>query len=169
MTDRHRSRLQVSFDCDASIADPSSWTGISKEFAMGMRSMHETQDLRVTGPAWLVAMGAPLWVTRDGDPDDHVLAPGQRLAVARGDRLWLGPWQAGERALWLWQPRGDGGAARYGWRRRLLAAPLAAAARALRGAADGLAALARRAAAMASRAQGCIKAGDSIASAGTVQ
>lgn len=134
-------------------------------------SMHETQHLLATEPAWLMAIGARLWVTRQGDPDDHVLAPGERLAVACGDRLVVGPWSPGDGAGWVWQARG-GAAGRalvaYGWR-RLPAALRGGAARVLRGAAAGLAALARSAAAMASRAQGCIRAGDSIASAGTVQ
>ena len=138
---------------------------------MSQRSMHETQSLRVTQPGWLVAFGAPLWVTRHGDPDDQVLAPGERLAVACGDRLVLGPWNRGERPSWLWEARRGAfdPAASQRWRGRLLVTLLEALARGLRGAAAGLAALARSAAATASRAQGCISAGDSIASAGTVQ
>ena len=140
---------------------------------MTTRSMHETQHLLVTEPAWLMAIGTHLWVTRHGDPDDHVLAPGERLAVACGERLVVGPWSPGERPGWVWQSRGGaGGQARdahgYRWR-RLPDALRGVAARGLRAAAAGLAALARSAAAMASRAQGCIRAGDSIASAGTVQ
>ena len=137
---------------------------------MSPTSMHETQALQVSEPAWLMAIGARLWVTRHGDPDDHVLAPGERIAVDCGDRLVLGPWEAGDRAAWVWEARGRSAAASgYVWRRRLLATPLAGLAAALRGAAEALAALARSAAAMACRAQGCISAGDSIASAGTVQ
>jgi hypothetical protein len=132
-------------------------------------SMHETQQLLVTEPAWLVAVGARLWVTRHGDPHDHVLGPGDRLSVACGDRLVVGPWEPGDAAAWSWQPSRAPQPGGYGWRRRALAPVLALAARVLRGAADGLADLARSAAAMACRAQGCIKAGDSMASAGTVQ
>lgn len=133
-------------------------------------SMHETQHLLATEPAWLMAIGARLWVTRQGDADDHVLAPGERLPVACGDRLVVGPWSPGDGAGWVWQSRGSaaGHVSVYGWR-RLPAALRGAAARVLRGAAAGLAALARRAAAMASRAQGCMRPGESIASAGTVQ
>lgn len=136
---------------------------------MAALSMHETQYLLVTEPAWLVAVGTTLWVTRNGDLDDHVLSPGERLGVACGDRLLIGPWMPGQKSAWEWQPRRAARSSGYGWRRRVLAAPLALLARALRGAADGLADLARSAAAMACRAQGSIKAGDSIASAGTVQ
>ena len=116
--------------------------------------------------AWLVAREGALWVTRSGDPDDHVLARGERLAVARGDDLVLQAWRRDQPAVWDWQPLP---AARYGLRREALAWLWARAARALRGAAEGFAALARNAAARACRAQGCISAGDSIASAGTLQ
>lgn len=138
---------------------------------MSLRPMHETQLLRVRQAGWLMAFGARLWVTRHGDPDDHVLAPGERLAVACGDRLVLGPWNSGERASWLWEARRGalGPGSLQAWRGRLFVVPLEALARVLRGAAEGLRALARSAAATANRAQGCISAGDSIASAGTVQ
>jgi len=135
---------------------------------MSRLSMHETQRILVDEPAWLSAVGARLWVTRDGDPDDHVLAAGERLQVRRGDRLVLGAFDRNTVAGWDWQ-RAPGAAPTQGLGRRLAAAGFDAAARALRGAADGLAALARSAAAMACRAQGCIKAGDSMASAGTLQ
>ena len=117
--------------------------------------------------AWLEAREGTLWVTRAGDLDDHVLPRGERLAVARGDDLVLQSWHRDEPALWDWQPLAA--PAGYGLRREVLAWAWARAARALRGAADGFAALARNAAARACRAQGCIRAGDSMASAGTVQ
>ena len=134
---------------------------------MSRVSMQEVQYILGTEPAWLLATGGRLWVTRAGDPADHVLAPGERLPVRRGDRLWLGGWEAGGWATWQWEPRPE-----PDWHqrlvRRLVAGAAGAVARALRGAAGGLAALARRAADIACRAQGCIKAGDSMASAGTV-
>lgn len=136
---------------------------------MSQLSMHETQHLLVTEPAWLTALGGRLWVTRRGDLNDYVLDVGQRLAVARGDYLTVGAWQAGQAALWDWAPAAARRAPRYALLRRLVAGTFEGAARALRGAADGLAALARSAASMARRAQGCISCGDSIASAGTVQ
>ena len=136
---------------------------------MATPSMHDTQHLLITEPAWLVATGARLWVTRHGDPDDHVLGPGDRISVVRGDRLVVGPWVPGDAATWSWQPYRATQPGGYGWRRRALAPVLALAARVLRGTADRLADLARSAAAMARRAQGCINSGDSMASAGTVQ
>ena len=91
----------------------------------------------------------------------------ERLAVARGDDLVLQSWHRDQPALWDWQPLSA--PAGYGLRREVLAWAWARVARTLRGAADGFAALARNAAARACRAQGCISAGDSMASAGTLQ
>jgi Protein of unknown function (DUF2917) len=134
---------------------------------MNCLSMQEVQHLLVTEPSWLLPRTGSVWVTRDGDLNDYVLDAGQRLALARGDRVAVGGFHAGQAALWDWQPMQA--PRRYRLVRDAIAFGLGAAARALRGAADGLAALARSAASMACRAQGCIKAGDSMASAGTVQ
>jgi Protein of unknown function (DUF2917) len=139
---------------------------------MNPMPMQEMQQRLITDPAWLVALGGRLWVTRDGHLEDHVLAAGQRLALARGDAVTVGPFDTPASALWDWQPMSQPSAPaaqRAGFLRAGVGAAFALAARALRGAADGLAALARSAAAIACRAQGCIKAGDSMASAGTVQ
>jgi Protein of unknown function (DUF2917) len=134
---------------------------------MSRLSMHQTQHLLVTEPAWLTALGGKLWVTRRGDPNDYVLAPGERLALSRGEHLTVGAWLRDEPARWDWTPVAP--ARRYGLLRDGVGLAFGLAARALRGAADALAALARNAASIACRAQGCIKAGDSMASAGTVQ
>jgi hypothetical protein len=134
---------------------------------MSHLSMQEVQRLLIDEPAWLMPRRGCLWVTREGDLNDYIVHTGQCLALARGDRVRIGAWDANEPALWDWTPMRS--PERYRLARATLAAGFDAAARALRGAADGLAALARSAAAIACRAQGCIKAGDSIASAGTVQ
>jgi Protein of unknown function (DUF2917) len=130
-------------------------------------SMHQTQHLLVTEPAWLTALGGKLWVTRRGDPADYILAPGERLALSRGDDVTVGGWESMHPALWDWQPAVP--ARRYRLLREVVAAVFGLAARGLRAGAEALAALARNAAAIACRAQGCIRAGDSMASAGTVQ
>jgi Protein of unknown function (DUF2917) len=117
--------------------------------------------------AWVLARDGVLWVTRSGDPEDHFLARGERLAVGRGDDLVLQAWHRDVPAAWDWQPLAAPPG--YGLRRDLLVWAWAGTARTLRGVADGFAALARNAAARACRAQGCISAGDSMASAGTVQ
>ena len=129
--------------------------------------MHDTQRWLAPQEAWLEARRGAIWVTRSGDPDDHVLARGERMAVARGDDLVLQAWHRDEPAAWDWRPRAA--PARYGLRREVPAWAWARVARGLRGAADSLTALARSAAARACRAQGCIRAADSMASAGTLQ
>jgi hypothetical protein len=134
---------------------------------MSQLSMQEVQRLWVDEPAWLTPRRGCLWVTREGDLNDYIVNAGQRLALARGDRVSVGAWSADGPALWDWTPMRP--APRYRLLRDAVGAAFDLAARALRGVADGLAALARSAAAIACRAQGCMKAGDSIASAGTVQ
>jgi Protein of unknown function (DUF2917) len=134
---------------------------------MSRLSMQEVQHLLVTEPAWLLTRAGSVWATRDGDLNDYVLGAGERLALARGDRVAVGAFDPEQPALWDWQPMHA--PQRYRLARDAVAFGLDAVARALRGAADGLAALARSAAAMACRAQGAIRCGDSIASAGTVQ
>jgi hypothetical protein len=134
---------------------------------MNRLSMQETQHLLVTEPAWLLPRSGSVWVTREGDLNDYVLEAGQRMALARGDRVAVGAWDEGQPALWDWTPMRA--AQRYRLVRGAAAGVFGLVARALRRGADGLAALARSAASMACRAQGCIKAGDSMASAGTVQ
>ena len=132
--------------------------------------MREAQRWVAPSTAWVEARVGALWVTRSGDLTDHVIQRGERLAVARGDDLVLQSWRRDQPAVWDWQPQAA--SARYGLRRELLAWGWARTARALRSAAEGLDALAvraRHAAARACRAQGCIPAGDSIASAGTLQ
>lgn len=134
---------------------------------MNRLSMQEVQHLLVTEPAWLTALAGSVWVTRRGDPDDYVLQPGERLALSRGEQVTVSALDADQPVLWDWRfapPRSP--------QRRVrdaVAVGFAFAARVFERGAAGLAALARSAASMACRAQGCIKACDSMASAGTVQ
>lgn len=126
--------------------------------------LHQVQRLRLSGDAQLCAVQGTLWVTRDHDPQDHVLRQGACLALRRGDWVTLEAWQHGAPSAWGLQPR----PCRQGLTARFLAVGLAALAVRVRGLAGSLLALARSAEAMASRAQGCISATDSKASAGTV-
>lgn len=41
---------------------------------------------------------APVWITRDGEGIDHILHPGEPLALEPSDRLVVEPWLAGQAA-----------------------------------------------------------------------
>ncbi|NDY92610.1 DUF2917 domain-containing protein [Ideonella sp. TBM-1] len=102
----------------------------------------------VTQPGELCVMpGGRLWVTVQGQPQDHVLAPGQRMAVRPGQVVWVGGWTPGVAARLAWQPRQAPALQRA-------SGVLGGSARLLRRAAGGLLALARKAESSASRAQG---------------
>jgi hypothetical protein len=120
---------------------------------------------------WLDVAAGRVWITRDGGGADHVLDAGDRLWLGRGERVLAEPWRASQPASLGWSsalpvlqaPRLRG-AGVFG------AAPaLRAAAVLLRFGAARLLAAARSAEASASRAQGSIAAGDSIASSGALQ
>lgn len=130
-------------------------------------SLPQARRWVATEAGWITVQAGRAWLTRDGDPDDHVLATGERLWLSRGDRVTAEGWHAGEPVWLAWRPEPQlqawpllGG---------LVAALAGALARAARGLAGGLLALARSAEASACRAQGSICAGDSMASAGALQ
>lgn len=102
-------------------------------------------DLTVLrGRVWLTGRCGP------GDGSDRVLGPGDSLRLADAQGAVVESWRRGEGAELRWQPR---------------AQPLG-----LFGFAGAFfAALARTAASSASRAQGCISAGDSMASSGAAK
>ncbi len=131
-----------------------------------MTRSHQSQApvSRWTVPAdgCLVVEAGPLWVTRDGDPDDHVLQRGERLALRRGERVVAGAWRPDRPIAWRYEGVRDG---RGAFRAAFRAAVFAAAADAF----EAVAARARSAAASASRAQGCISIGDSMASSGALK
>lgn len=122
--------------------------------AQALRTWHleagRAERLAPTGGELTVLKGR-LWVTGLGDGEDCVLSRGQRLRLDAGHDVVLEPWDRAHGAVLQWSPRREG--AQRGWRARL---------------AGFFAALARRADAKARRAQGCIAAGDSIASSGAV-
>lgn len=124
--------------------------------------LHDDQDWAAPGAGWLVVDHAPVWLTRHGEWADHVLWPGQRLAVARGDQLRLGAWgeaAGGQRlaASLRFESAQDSpvGVGRLVFLGAFVAGLWRRAAEALRVASACLAALARSAEARASRAQGC--------------
>lgn len=103
-------------------------------------------------PGELTVLKGRVWVTGQGDGEDQVLSRGERLHIVAGMDVVVEPWDRAQGAVLHWAPQRRG-----------------ARALGLRALAGGFfAALARRAASSASRAQGCIRAGDSIASSGAV-
>lgn len=105
------------------------------------------------GAGELTVLRGRVWLTgRCGPTDDadRVLSPGDSLRLADAEATVIESWRRGEGAELRWQPRTQ-------------RAGLAGFAGAF------FAALARTAASSASRAQGCISAGDSMASSGAVK
>lgn len=54
----------------------------------------------------LLAQGGRVWVTREGQAEDWMLAPGETLAVRQGERLWLSTGPDGRPAQVAWLPAG---------------------------------------------------------------
>jgi Protein of unknown function (DUF2917) len=111
----------------------------------------------------LTAIDGRVWLTRDRDLGDHFIEPGERVLLAAGENAVIEAAQPGRSVTVRWNAR------RQSFFGALLAEPLRGAAFVTGLAARGFAALARKAAASASRAQGCISGGDSIASSGALK
>lgn len=47
-------------------------------------------------PSCLSAVQGRVWLTQDGDLDDHLLLPGQSMHLSAGRGVTLGPWQPDE-------------------------------------------------------------------------
>ena len=104
-----------------------------------------------------------VWLTRDGDLGDHLVESGERVRLGVAENAVIESWDSGQPVVVRWNPR------RQTFFGALLAEPLRGLAFVTRLAAGGFAALARSAAARASRAQGCISGGDSMASSGALK
>jgi Protein of unknown function (DUF2917) len=133
--------------------------------------------MRGAGCGHLSVLEGRVWMTRSGDLDDHLLVPGDRIGIEGTQGLVLEPW-AGDRAIVRWEPAPQvarlvalrGRAAAWGGALLFaLSEVFGGTARALRRTETALAALARKAASNARRAQGCIRAGDSIALSGALK
>lgn len=111
----------------------------------------------------LTVVEGRVWLTRDKDLGDHFLEPGDRVRLAVEENAVIESARAGDAVAVRWNPR------RQGLLGALVEAPLLGLAFVTRRAADGFAALARSAAAIASRAQGSISGGDSRASSGALK
>jgi hypothetical protein len=116
--------------------------------------VRQAGSLRVEG-------GGDVWLTRRGDLADHVIGAGAALRLAAGDHVAVSAWRGGQVAAWHWQPDAPAAGALQRWGVALL--------RGLAAALEAWAARARSAAASASRAHGCIHAGDSIAASGALK
>ena len=104
-----------------------------------------------------------VWLTRDGDLGDHLVEPGQRVRLAVGEHGVVESVDADRSAVFRWNPR------RQTFVGAVLAEPLRGLAFLTGVAARAFAALARKAADSACRAQGSISAGDSMASPGALK
>ena len=111
----------------------------------------------------LTVLDGSLWLTRDGDLGDHFIEPGQRVRLGVAEHAVIESAHTGQPVTVRWSPR------RQSFGGALLAEPLRGLAFLAGVAARGFAALARSAAASASRAQGCIAGGDSMASSGALK
>jgi hypothetical protein len=121
-----------------------------------MRSGDATHLGRLGGD--LTVVEGSLWLTRDGDLGDHVFEAGQRVRLGVDENAVIEPARTGETVSLRWQPR------RRSFAGAVLAEPLRGLAFLAGVAARGFAALARRAADGACRAQGAINGGDATAS-----
>jgi len=111
----------------------------------------------------LAVIEGRVWLTRDGDLGDHVVEPGQRVRLGVDENAVIESARTGDAVAVRWYPR------RQSFVGALAEEPLRGLAFLTGLAARGFVALARSAAASASRAQGCINGGDSIASSGALK
>jgi Protein of unknown function (DUF2917) len=123
------------------------------------------------GAGELTVLSGRVWLTRDGDLADHVLARGARVRIDWAERAVVESWERDQAATVQWRPveRHTPAQAFLIGGLRGLAFLAGGAAFALARAEAGFAALARSAASSARRAQGCISAGDSMASSGALK
>lgn len=112
----------------------------------------------------LTVLDARVWLTRDGEPGDHFVEPGQSLHLGMDENAVIEAARPGQDVTLRWKPQGQRSAAGA-----VFVEPLRFVARVARLAAAGFAALARSAAASARRAQGCISDTDSMASSGALK
>ena len=111
----------------------------------------------------LLVVDGRVWLTRDGDLGDHVIEPGQRIRLDAHENAVIESACTGSALTVCWYPRRQSVAG------ALAEAPLRGLAFLTALVARGFVALARSAAASASRAQGCIGGGDAMASCGALK
>jgi hypothetical protein len=64
----------------------------------------EVRRWRVPAAGEVVARDLPLWLTRHGDADDHVLQPGERVVLRRGDDVVIEALRRAHPPVWDWVP-----------------------------------------------------------------
>jgi hypothetical protein len=111
----------------------------------------------------LTVLEGRVWLTRDNDLGDFVFEPGQRVRLGVGENAVIESLDPAGGIAVHWNPR------RQSFVGAVLAEPLRGLAFLTGVAARGFAALARKAADSACRAQGCIDGSDCVASSGALK
>jgi hypothetical protein len=71
---------------------------------MMIEHVTDVQVLRAPRGGVLRVRSGQVWITRRGDPTDHVLSAGDSLRAGAGQCLYLEPWQRGSGVDVDWQP-----------------------------------------------------------------
>ena len=64
--------------------------------------LHGVLQLQARHAGWLQVSGGAVWITRSGDPADHVLDAGSRLFLGAGERVLAEPWRAQDAVCIAW-------------------------------------------------------------------
>ena len=137
--------------------------------------LDSAQRIALAHGGWLQVDAGQVWLTRDGGGEDTVLAAGDSLWLGRGQQVVVEPWRRGQPAQLAWRQPQPGVAPKAGQAGVGLGLgltgrwPWAGLAWALRRGGAALLAAARSAEARASRAQGAMPGGESMASSGALQ
>ena len=147
-----------------------SQTNLGREKSSELRLTGGRAAIVGKGRGELTVLDGRVWLTRHDVLGDHVLGRGERVHIAWADRAVVESWERDQAATLSWRPIGERA------QDQVLAAGLRGLALLAGGVAfllaraeAGFAALARSAASSARRAQGCISAGDSMASSGALK
>ncbi len=145
------------------------YTGAAAGLFEHQRRLAAGQLLRLgKWPGELTVVDGRVWLTRPHDPDDHVLAAGQRIRLGAGRGVLVEAWdrEAGAVVRWTLRPRGRRRAAAWAGVLGLAAALARRAAAGFEGLGRGFDAAARSAASGAGRDPGRVAGVEPIACAG---
>ena len=124
--------------------------------------------LRTRRAGRLTVKAGRAWITREGDLDDHVLSAGEAVELRAHEQIVVEPWEGGTQVRLAWCSAQRRAALLRGVE-LLRVAALRFVAGWSAAAGERLSALARSAAASASRAQGAMPCAESSASSGALQ